>query len=89
MPATLRILAALDSERRAELEAVLASLRDAGFSVTVLPDAVGIEPPTGLGWRVNVDAPGYHAVARLRSDASPAEWQASLRQLNVGRERKD
>jgi hypothetical protein len=47
MPATLRILAALEPERRSELEAVLASLRDGGFSVTVLPDAVGNEPPTG------------------------------------------
>jgi hypothetical protein len=82
MPATIRILAALDPKRRAALETVLAVLHTRGYSVTVLPDADEHEPATGLGWRVTVDAPGYHAAARLRTDATPVEWEASLLALS-------
>ena len=84
MPATVQVLAVLEPDRRAELETVLAVLGVRGFAVRILPDGDAQEPPTGLGWRVIVDAPGYHAATRLRPDGTPAEWKACLATL-VGR----
>jgi len=85
MPATVRILAALEPKRREQLETILASLRERGLSVTVLPDGDGKEPPTGLGWRVLIDGQGYHAAARLKVDADPLEWELSLQVLTRSR----
>ena len=81
MPATVRILAALEPRRREQLETVLAALRERGLSVTILPDGDGLDPPAGLGWRVLVDGPGHHAATRLRVDADPLEWELSLQAL--------
>jgi hypothetical protein len=78
---TIRILAALEPKRREQLETILAALRERGLSVTVLPDGDGMEPPTGLGWRILIDGPGYHAAARLRVEADPLEWELSLQAL--------
>jgi hypothetical protein len=81
VPATFRILAELPPERRAELQAVLDALHHADCTVTVLPDGDRHEPPTGLGYRLTVTGPGYHAVARLSVDDSAEQWAASLKAL--------
>ena len=81
MPSTVHILAALSQDRRAELERLLATLKESGYTITVHPDGHGGELETGLGYRVVVDAPGYHGSTRVRVDATPADWRAALKAL--------
>jgi hypothetical protein len=79
------VLAALSPERRADLERALAVLADTSYSVTILPDGDHAMPETGLGYRVTMNAPGFHAVARLRVDATATEWAATLAALRPTR----
>jgi hypothetical protein len=81
VPATVRILAALTPERRQELETLLQVLQADGYSVTIHPDGDGVTPPDGMGYRVNVDKPGYHGTARLHPEAPPQMWAEQLARL--------
>ena len=74
MPERIRFDVYVPLAERAAIAVVLVPLADAGFGVQVEFPGDGL----ALGWRIRLNARGWHASFRIRRGATHDEWATAV-----------